>query len=117
MEIIKYNRGKNTYEFVCETWSTSRAWGHKVTMLKNGIECQVNKVRYYNRTWEQWTYQTAILGAIRKEIEERETNLINDYKQNNNIKKLSKEIKDNIIHADLSIRELTELKDRVAQEN
>lgn len=117
MEIKKYIRGKNEYEFVCEYWETSQAWGHKVTMLKNGCEYQINKVRYYNRTWEMWTYQTAISGAIYKEIKEREKILINDYKYNNGIKRLKADVKENLINADGIIKELKELKKSINNGN
>lgn len=117
MEIKKYVRGKNEYEFVCEYWETSQAWGHKVTMLKNGVEYQTNRVRYYNRTWEMWTYQTAICGAIYKEIEEREKRLINDYKYNNGIKRLKADVKENLINADGIIKELKELKTSINNGN
>ena len=117
MEIKKYARGKNEYEFVCEYWETSYAWGHKVTMFKNGCEYNTNKVRYYNRTWENWTYQTAICGAIYNEIEKREKRLIEDYKYNNGIKRLKAEIKENIINADAIIKELKELKTFISNGN
>lgn len=117
MEIKKYTRGKNTYEFVCEYWETSYAWGHKVTMFKNDCELQTNKVRYYNRTWECWTYQTAITGAIYDEIEKRKKRLIDDYKYNNGIKRLKQEIKDSIVNADESIKELRELKTFISNGN
>lgn len=117
MEIKKYNRGENTYEFVCEYWETSRAWGHKVTMFKNGIEYNTNKVRYYNRTWEMWTYQTAICGAIYKAIEQHEKRLIEQYKNNNGIIRLKAEIKQNLINADGIIKELKELKTSINNGN
>lgn len=117
MKILKYTRGKNTYEFVCECWETSRAWGHKVTMFFNSKELQLSKIRYYNRTWENWEYQTAILKAICEEIEERKNIIINDYKYNNNIKRLKIEIKENLVNADLFIRELKELKNNISEGN
>ena len=117
MEIKKYVRGKNTYEFVCEYYETSRSWGHKVTMFKNGIEYETNKVRYYNRTWEMWTYQSAISGAIYTAIDKREKRLIEDYKYNNNISRLSSAKKEEIINNDGIIKELKELKTSINNGN
>lgn len=97
MEIKRYKIGENEFEFVCESWSNSRAWGHKVTLLKNGIEWAENKVRYYNRTWETFQYQTCMLGAIRTEMDKIIDNGINDYKYNNNITRFKKGEKDKVI--------------------
>ena len=117
MEIKKYVRGENTYEFVCEYWETSRAWGHRVVMLKNGVELAENKVRYYNRTWEMWTFQSAISGAIYKRIEELEEKLIEIYKYDNNVKRLSAAKKEEIINNDSRIKELKELKTSINNGN
>ena len=38
MEIKKYTVGEDEFEFVCEYWETSRAWGHRVTLFMNGVE-------------------------------------------------------------------------------
>ncbi len=117
MEIKKYFRKETTYEFVCECWQNSYAWGHKATMFINGYGCQVNKIRYYNRTWEMWTYQSVISGAIYKEIEQREKNLIENYKLKNNINRLSSKIKEQIINEDPKIQELKELKTSIGNGN
>ena len=117
MEIKKYYRGNNVYEFVCEFWRNGYNWGHKVTMFKNCVEYQTNKVIYYNRTWEMWTYQTAINGAIYKEINDRELKLIEEYKRKNNIKRLKQEKKEEISNNDNIIKELKELKNSIYNGN
>lgn len=40
MEIKKFKIGKNHFEFVCDDFSTSRNWGHKVTLFKNNYQLQ-----------------------------------------------------------------------------
>ena len=64
-----------------------------------------------------WAYQTAITGAIYDEIEKRKKRLIDDYKYNNGIKRLKQEIKDSIVNADESIKELRELKTSISNGN
>ena len=56
------------YEFVCWYWDTSNAWGHEVRLCKvgerAGMEVGRARVRYYNRTWEAYTYQSAMYSAL-----------------------------------------------------
>lgn len=116
-EIKNYVRGNNKYTFVCETWETSRAWGHSVTMFKNDIQVSENRVTYYNRTWEMWTYQSAISGAIYNLIDTLSAKAIDEYKRNNNIKRLKTEVKENIINSNDELKELIELKSSIGNGN
>jgi len=54
-------------QFVCEYYETRNSWGHRGRVLYNnhdiGVTC---KIRYYNRTWECYTYQSLLLKLIRK---------------------------------------------------
>ena len=66
-----YNREINgvKFTFVCESWSTRNSWGHEVTLYKNDyFKIGLAKVRYYNRTWECYQYQTAIKSVIYEAI-------------------------------------------------
>ena len=63
-----YKIGDNEYEFKCQTWETRGGWGHSVTLYDTrnfDIIAEVD-VRYYNRTWESFTFQTAMLKACRE---------------------------------------------------
>ncbi len=66
------------YEFACWYWETTYAWGHEVRLCKNGIEVGRARVRYYNRTWERYTFQSAMYSALdnyeRKEIDRHLSN-------------------------------------------
>lgn len=43
----------------CEVWSRgSRAWGHKAKVFYKGYEVDSASVRYYNRTWEMFQFDT-----------------------------------------------------------
>ena len=62
-----YNKEINGVKFtlVCEYWSTRNSWGHEVTLYKNDYyKIGRAKIRYYNRTWECYQYQTAIKSVI-----------------------------------------------------
>ena len=82
MYIYKYNE----YDFVCEYWERGQAWGHKVTLCKHGQEVASAKIRYYNRTWEEYTYQSAMYSALENYQRQELDRYINDYKLKNGLK-------------------------------
>ena len=62
-----YNKEINGVKFtlVCESWRTRFSWGHEVTLYKNDtLKVGRVKIRYYNRTWECYQYQSAIKSVI-----------------------------------------------------
>ena len=68
-----YNKVINgvKFTFVCDSWNTRNSWGHEVTLYKNDtFKVGRAKVRYYNRTWERYQYQSAIQSVILNAIEE-----------------------------------------------
>ena len=111
MEIIKRTINNNNYTFICETWETSRTWGHKVTLFRNDVEYTTQKITYYNRTWESYKYKTCIFKCIETIIDEEFQYLIDTYKEVNNRKRLSQKEKDKIKDDSFIIRELKDLKD------
>ena len=67
-----YNKEINGVKFtlVCESWCTRYSWGHEVTLYKNdSAKIGRAKIRYYNRTWESYQYQSAIKNVIWQAIE------------------------------------------------
>ena len=65
-----YKVGNSEYEFKCQYWETRGGWGHSVTLYKtNDYETLAEvDVRYYNRTWEMWEFQSAMENACAKAI-------------------------------------------------
>lgn len=49
-----------------EVYSNSNAWGHEVKAFWRGREVEKNRVRYYNRTWERYAFETAWSGLLDK---------------------------------------------------
>lgn len=97
MEIRRKNINGNNWELVNEYWETSYSWGHKTTIIRNGYEYLTRKVRYYNRTWEYYTYQTCMYGAL-EELKQEELQLyIDRFKQDNNITRFKKGQKEKVI--------------------
>lgn len=68
-----YNKEINGVKFtlVCESWQTKTAWGHKVSLYRNeSFFVGSARIRYYNRTWEYYQYQSAIKSVIYNAIQE-----------------------------------------------
>lgn len=78
------------FEFVCWSWSTSNAWGHEVRLCevgaKAGVELSKARVRYYNRTWEMYQYQSAMYQALENYKEQELKRFIDNYKYTNGLK-------------------------------
>lgn len=81
--IIKFNE----WDFVNHYWETSNAWGHECHLLKNGSEISMARARYYNRTWEKYTYQSVMLEAVCNARKEHLDHYIEAYKANNDIER------------------------------
>ena len=104
------------YNIVNETWETSRAWGHKSTLIAPWGEVESHKVRYYNRTWESYTYESCMSGLLNSILENDLKDYITQYKEKNDITRLTSLQKD-MIKAEWQekeyIQELMEIKERI----
>ena len=117
MEInkIKCKSGKE-YNIVNESWATSNSWGHKSTLIAPWGEVESHKVRYYNRTWERYTYESCMSGLINTILEDNLKSYITQYKEKNDITRLTSIQKD-MIKAEWQqqeyTQELMEIKERI----
>ena len=104
------------YNIVNETWETSRAWGHKSTLVAPWGEVESRKVKYLNRTWESYTYQTCMSGLINTILEDNLKSYITQYKEKNDITRLTSLQKD-MVKAEWQEKEYTqelmEIKERI----
>ena len=83
MEIrVKKVNGKK-FEFVNEYYETSNSWGHKSTLLINGAEWESVKIRYYNRTWECYTYQSVMYKVLGEYKDRMLKRFLENYLYNN----------------------------------
>lgn len=113
MELVKRIINDKEYTFVNNTWENSNGWGHETYLLKNNNEIGHNKVRYYNRTWECYRYQTCMSGCVYDLISKRENELKEKFKNENEITRLTKKYGEEFkkyLENDLELKELTELK-------
>ena len=59
--------GGKKYVFRCWYYETRTSWGHKCEVLDDNYNtiCKC-RIRYYNRTWESYRYQSVALKAVEK---------------------------------------------------
>ena len=104
------------YNIVNEYWETSRAWGHKSTLIAPWGEVESRKVKYINRTWERYTYESCMSGLLNSILENDLKDYITEYKEKNDITRLTSLQKD-IIKAEWQEKEYTqelmEIKERI----
>ena len=117
MEIKKIIcKSGNEYNIVNEYWETSNSWGHKSTLIALWGEVESKKVRYYNRTWESYTYQYCMRYLLGTILENNLKSYITQVKEIRGITRLSKKIR-----AELEqewnnreyIQDLKEIKERI----
>ena len=97
MEIRRKMINGNRWELVNEYWENYNGWGHKTTIIRNGYDYESHKVRYYNRTWECYCFQSCMYGAV-NEIRKMElSRFIENYKEKNNIVRFKKGEKEKVI--------------------
>ena len=76
MEIFRFKeKSLKDYSIACEYWETSRAWGHRAILMYNGHDILETKVRYYNRTWEMYTFQSCMSRLLSMYYDEK----LNDF--------------------------------------
>lgn len=65
MKLFKFttSSGKQ-YDIVCTYSSNRMGFKHHATLLINNYTLASTSCQYYNRTWESYTYQTAIFQVI-----------------------------------------------------
>lgn len=105
MEIFEHK----DYKLVCDTYSTSRAWGHTAVLFEHNNEIHKAKVRYINRTWESFRYQSVMLNCIYDMIASRKDRIIYDYKMKTGATRLTKRTKEELVGCDSEIMKLEDL--------
>ena len=120
MEIRRIVVNGKEFQFVNESRSTRSGFAHDTTLFFNGCERVKHTCHYLNRTWEYYTYQTSMIGAVNELIHSRENSLTYDFKNHNGYKKLTpnrKEELNKIIENDLWLKELKAVKECLNYQN
>ena len=121
MEVrFKKCKSGNVWKFVNEYWENSNGWGHKTTVFKNSYDYEPHKVRYLNRTWEMYTYQSCMSGAVSTIYEDELNRYIENYKNSKGIarfKKGEKETVINLFKETTLAKDLEELREAISNRN
>ncbi len=95
MKTIQINN--NEYTFFNEVWERGYSWGHRSVLHLNGYKLTEAKATYYNRTWESYQFQSVMMQAVENYTSELLWEAIDRYKQENNIKRLTKDKKQIVV--------------------
>lgn len=99
----------NVYEFINDSFSNSRNWGHKSRLYKNNQLVTDAKAIYLNRTWESYQYQSVMKSTVYNAIEAEMADILFKYKNDNGISRLKQEKKDELFSNSDIIIELKQL--------
>ena len=96
MELRKFEIGGREVEFANASRGTRSGFAHDTTMFVDGRRIQEATCHYLNRTWECYTYQTVMLRAVYREIEEIKFYIKNRFMEEKGYKKLTAQRKDEL---------------------
>ena len=109
MNMFKFrNESIQKYEIVNQSRGNRSGFVHESTVFLYGVEIITNKVQYYNRTWECFEFQTSMSGAINKLLDMRTDRITKQFKQQNNIKRLTEKTRkqlEEVIENDKDVKE------------
>lgn len=108
MEIRKL---KHNYQFVNESGGNRMGFYHKSTLFLGGREIVSKKVQYYNRTWECYTFQTSMRHCINNYIENELQKFTREYKEKNNIARLTQNKRNSMLQEFYDIEEIRNLRE------
>ena len=89
MDITKKSVNGNEYEFVNNFRGNYSGFVHESTLFRNGRMIGQNKIQYYNRTWECYTYQSVMKGLVHELLESCKEAHKNAWKADHGIKRLT----------------------------
>ena len=57
------------FTLFCSTWETRNSWGHEVHFFRGNNQIGMIQLRYYNRTWENDEFRTALRLVIMQAVD------------------------------------------------
>lgn len=91
MDIVKKTVNGNEYMFINNFRGNYSGFVHETELFKNDRLIGKNKIQYYNRTWECYTYQSVMKGAVHILMDDEEKAYKTAWKENHGIKRLTAE--------------------------
>ncbi len=90
------NLNGKVFQFVNTFRNTRSGFAHDCELTIGNGRTVTATVVYYNRTWEQYEYQSVMIKAVRILIDERAEEITQRYKFENNIKRLTAKRKEEV---------------------
>ena len=87
-------------------WETRNSWGHNGILMIDGVEVARDRVRYYNRTWESYRFQTAGRCAVGRYLDSLKQRALDRYREATGRVRLSAELKAGIWKLDPEVQRL-----------
>lgn len=116
--IEKFNVNGKEFQFVNESYSTRNGFAHKSKLFINGLYEAEATVGYINRTWECYPFQTVMLKVVRQLADCRQNHIECNYREENNVCRLTKKHKDalgELWSADARLKEYRELAEKISK--
>ena len=120
MSIIKSKKimGK-VFSIYAESWENYRSWGHKAILKVNEYYTWESKIRYYNRTWESYQFESVIHAVIYDYIEYVKENIKERFKAEKGIKRITEKYKkelEKLIKTDKNIKAVKKFQNYIDKE-
>lgn len=102
----------NNYSIIAQSYETSTGWGHIAYLKRNDRPLdtlQSARIRYYNRTWERYQYQSVIRKVLSQQIDAVKDLLCWAHKTSTGKSRLSQAEKEELYRNNNEIKELEEV--------
>lgn len=89
MNVTRKTVNGNEYMFLNAFRGNRSGFVHETELYRNDRLIGYNKIQYYNRTWECYTYQSVMKGCVSALLEDCREAHKNAWKKDHNIKRLT----------------------------
>ena len=89
MTLKEYENDDFKAVFVCDSRATRDGFAHDCTLFINRYQETKTSCFYLNRTWEAYQYQSVMLSAARQVIDDRISDIKEEYKRENNLNRIA----------------------------
>lgn len=91
MTIVRQDVNGNEYMFINSSRGNRSGFVHETELQRNGMVLGENKIQYYNRTWERYTYESVMKGLVRELMNECFEAYKTAWKNEHEVKRLTEE--------------------------
>lgn len=85
------------YRVTASSWKKFSSWGHKARLIKDGSIINQVSIRYHNRTWESYEFETALIRVVEDYKQNELKEFLDEMKKATQVKRLSQKKKDDLI--------------------